>query len=98
MKNMTPEDIKYLSSFLSIVCDETRLLILYALNEKPLCVSEIVVKTGKSQSLVSHQLAVLKRSGLVSSKREGNRVIYNLKGSSVEKILNTAHDHIIKED
>ena len=97
MKHSLTEDIQLLSGFFSVISDETRLLILYALKEKPLCVSEICLATGKSQSLISHQLVVLKNNNLVESERKGNFVYYKLKDNCVESIIDSTFKHVIKE-
>lgn len=58
------------------------------------CVSEIVVETGCSQSLISHQLKVLKDLDVVKSRKEGLRVYYSLKDGHIKEILNTLKEHV----
>ena len=61
------------------------------------CVGEIVNETGASQSLVSHQLKVLKDAKLVSFKKEGTKVIYYLDDYHVRDLLNVVYDHVTEE-
>lgn len=53
-----------------ILGDETRLRIFALLTKAELCVCEIEDLLGLSQSLVSNHLAVLRRAGLVESRRD----------------------------
>lgn len=56
-------------------------------------VSEIVEETGASQSLVSHQLKVLKDFDLVATRREGKKIYYSLQDGHVKQLLSVALDH-----
>jgi ArsR family transcriptional regulator len=50
-------------------------------------VSEIVGVAGCSQALVSQQLRILKDQGVLTSRREGNYVFYDLQNRSVLLLL-----------
>ena len=58
------------------------------------CVSEIVDETKCSQSLVSHQLKVLKDADLVKTRKVGLRVYYSLKDGHVKELLNILKEHV----
>ena len=58
------------------------------------CVSEIVEETNCSQSLVSHQLKVLRDLDVVKSRKDGLRVYYSLKDGHIKEILNTLKEHV----
>ena len=58
------------------------------------CVSEIVETTGCSQSLVSHQLKVLKDADIVKTRRDGLKIYYSLKDAHVKELLNVVKDHV----
>jgi len=58
--------------------DETRLLILKALFEGEKCGTELARELGLSQPHVAHHLGILKRAGLVDSRRLGRKVCYHL--------------------
>ena len=47
-----------------------------------------------SKSSVSHQLAKMKESGVVKSRREGKEVYYSLDDDHVSEIFATTLDHI----
>ena len=62
------------------------------------CVSDIVNETGASQSLVSHQLKVLKDADLVRTRKEGTKVYYSLKDKHVRLLLGVAYEHVMEEE
>lgn len=57
------------------------------------CVSDIVNNTNCSQSLVSHQLKVLKDNDIVKTRREGLRIYYSLKDGHIKELLNIVKEH-----
>ena len=59
-----------LGALLRALSDETRLRIFALLTKTELCVCEIEDILDLSQSLVSNHLAVLRRAGLVESRRD----------------------------
>lgn len=65
-------------AFCRALSDETRQKILQMLREREMCVSEIVDAFAMSQPTISHHLAVLKNTGLVSDRKEGKQVYYSL--------------------
>jgi DNA-binding transcriptional ArsR family regulator len=69
------------------VAEETRLQILHRLMEGPAAVAELVAEVGKSQSLVSNHLAVLKEANLVVFEHEGRKSIYRLANASVATLV-----------
>ena len=58
--------------------DETRLRILNLLQQRELCVCQIVEVLGLGQSKVSRHLAHLRGAGLVSDRREATWMYYSL--------------------
>lgn len=95
--------IDKMEQILNIASDFTRLKILYTLftDDKSLVeksVSEIVEEVGASQSLVSHQLKVLKDAGLVSARKDGLRVYYSLKDNHVYQLVMVVEEHVLEEE
>jgi DNA-binding transcriptional ArsR family regulator len=59
--------------------DPTRLTLAAALREgEELCVCDLSWIAGRSQNLVSHHLRLLRRHGMVRSRRDGKLVMYSL--------------------
>ena len=89
-----PSRIEDAAMFFKVLGDPTRLRIVYALFEEELCVNELSGKIDLSVSAVSHQLALLKRSKLVASRRDGKQVFYHLDDDHVSTILDVAQIHL----
>ena len=62
------------------------------------CVNDIANGIGASQSLVSHQLKVLKDADLVGTRKEGTKVYYSLKDKHVRMLLGVAYEHVMEEE
>lgn len=67
-----------------------RIRVLELLRDGPLAVRELLAAIDIEASNLSQQLAVLRRSGLVSATREGTSVIYALPTPEVAELLSTA--------
>jgi len=93
--SMPGEDTLFdLSELFKLFGDSTRIKILYCLFASEMCVCDIATLLEMSQSAISHQLAVLKRSKLVSARREGKTVFYSLADDHVRTILNQGIEHV----
>ena len=57
----------------------SRLMMLDALAEAEMCVSDLTELVGADQSTVSKHLAVLKNAGIVADRKEGVMTVYRLK-------------------
>ena len=67
-----------------------RILELLAAGEVP--VRDLLADTGMEASHLSQHLAVLRRAGVVASRREGNAVYYRTAHSSVDSLLAAARE------
>ena len=96
---LIPNDsiIDEMESLLNIASDFTRLKIMYTISEGEKSVNEIVSEVGASQSLVSHQLKILRKANLVSTRREGTHVFYALADDHVIALLNVVYEHVTEE-
>ncbi len=77
--------------------DSTRAKILYALEKQPLCVRDIAILIGISESGISHQLSTLKDKRLVKATRNGNVMYYSLSYEHIHNLLKEAEyyaDHV----
>lgn len=71
----------------SALADPRRILILYALHEKPCNVSELAHALGLTQSAASRHLNLLRERGLAVAQREGQSVVYALADARVIQAL-----------
>ena len=60
------------------LADPTRLMLADALLDGPLCVCDLAWVAERAQNLVSHHIGVLRRAGLVSGRRDGKMMMYEL--------------------
>ncbi|AXI79056.1 ArsR/SmtB family transcription factor [Peterkaempfera bronchialis] len=67
-----------------------RIRVLELLQDGPLPVRELLAAIDIEASSLSQQLAVLRRTGLVGSTREGNTVVYALSTPDVAELLRAA--------
>ena len=75
--------------------DRTRLEIIEMLREfGEMSVTDIQIKLGKEQNLISHHLACLKNCGIVSSRKNGKSVIYSIRGKRISKLLAITDEHV----
>ena len=60
------------------LADPTRILILYALDERPRNVTEITAELHISQPTTSRHLKILRERSLVHTERQGTTITYHL--------------------
>lgn len=87
-------EVYQISDFFKIFGDSTRLKILWALDDNPLCVGDLCNIVDITKSAASHQLNILKANKLVKYKKEGKNVIYSLDDEHVAFIIETARKHL----
>lgn len=94
-EKMPPEEeLSDLAEFFKVFGDGTRLKILYVLLSAEMCVYDIAMALGMSQSAISHQLRVLKQMDLVKNRRDGKTIFYSLADAHIVTILSQGLDHI----
>jgi DNA-binding transcriptional ArsR family regulator len=72
----------------SALADPNRILLLYALSEKPHNVSDLCDEVGTNQPTTSRHLKILRDAGLVISERQGANVEYRLTDMRLIEALN----------
>jgi ArsR family transcriptional regulator, lead/cadmium/zinc/bismuth-responsive transcriptional repressor len=87
-------ELAALAELFRLYADPTRLRILDALGTGELCVCDIAVVLGMTQSAVSHQLATLRHARLVRTRKEGKIVYYTLDDGHVGAIVDMARTHL----
>jgi len=72
------EDIERASRSLKAMSHPLRLKILCVLGDREVSVQDIVDNVGTSQSNISQHLAILRDKGILSSRKDANRVYYRV--------------------
>ena len=86
------EDIDRASRSLKAMSHPLRLRILCTLGEDEVSVQDIVGNVGTSQSNISQHLAILRNKGILSSRKDANKVYYRVGDSRTLKLINMMHD------
>ncbi|NGX08163.1 transcriptional regulator [Mycobacteroides franklinii] len=78
------------ADFFKTLGHPVRIRVLELLSERDQAVSEMLPEVGIEAANLSQQLAVLRRAGLVTARREGQSVLYTLTSPRVAELLATA--------
>lgn len=89
------ETLFELSEFFKFFGDTTRIRIIQILIAGEISVTEIAEKLNLEQSLISHQLRILRTANLVKPRREGRKMFYSLDDEHIEEIFNAGLTHIL---
>ncbi len=74
---------------MKVLANPDRLLILCQLSQQEMCVGELEASLGIVQPTLSQQLTVLRHAELVSTRREGKNIFYQLTSESALAVMNT---------
>ncbi|WP_406391177.1 metalloregulator ArsR/SmtB family transcription factor [Streptomyces sp. NBC_00882] len=75
------------AEFFRMLGHPVRIRVLELLQDGPMPVRELLAAIEVEPSSLSQQLAVLRRSGIVTSKREGSTVVYALASGDVADLM-----------
>lgn len=75
-----------LSTTFHALSDPNRQKVLDLLKKKEMAVSEIAAYLNITPPTLSHHLDILKRANLISSRRDGQRILYSLNLSVFEEV------------
>ncbi len=81
------EDIERASRSLKAMSHPLRLKILCTLGDQEVSVQGIVERVGTSQSNISQHLAILRDKGILSSRKDANRVFYKVVDSRTLQLI-----------
>lgn len=91
---LSEDEYGRLAQLFKAMGDPTRLRILRALDEEEMCVCDLALYLGISESAVSHQLRLLRQLHLVANRREGQVLYYRLDDHHVGQLVHLALIHI----
>ena len=93
------EDIDRASRSLKAMSHPLRLKILCTLGDQEVSVQDIVDQVGTSQSNISQHLAILRDKGILTSRKDANRVFYRVSDNRTLRLICMmrevfcSHDH-----
>ncbi len=80
------------AQLMKALAHESRLMVLCALSEGELAVKDLNERVPVSQSVLSQHLAVLRREGLVDTRREAQTIYYSLADGPAHAVIDLLHD------
>jgi DNA-binding transcriptional ArsR family regulator len=78
MSEILIEQAEQQADLCRVFSNPCRLLILWALAERELPVTEIAAQVGSSMQNVSQHLSLLKRRNLITARRDGQHIYYRI--------------------
>ncbi|MFD8419564.1 ArsR/SmtB family transcription factor [Streptomyces sp. NPDC059466] len=94
------EQFALAAELLALLGDRTRLALLHALTEGEADVTTLTESCGAARPAVSQHLARLRLAGLVTTRKEGRRVVYALRDGHLRRVVDEAlnlADHRISD-
>lgn len=74
-------------SYMKVLANSHRLIVMCHITEQPRCVSELVALTGMSQPALSHQLARLRDEEMVATQRKGKEIYYRIANRQLASLV-----------
>jgi len=87
---LTGEQVAAAVTAFALLADPTRVRMLWALREAELDVASLAAVAGCRPTVASQHLSKLRFAGLVEGTRQGQRVVYRLRGGHVRALLTEA--------
>jgi DNA-binding transcriptional ArsR family regulator len=89
------EYVALAAGLLGLLSHETRLHLVLTLAQGPATVTELCARLNLGQSNASHHLALLRTAGLVSDRRDGQFVVYQLNVPVWRRVADGFFDHLL---
>ncbi len=90
--------IQQLAEQFRLFGDATRVKLLWALSQGPMCVCDLVELMDCTQSAVSHQLRLLRQARLVRFEKKGKSSVYMLDDEHVWQIIRMGLNHVTEQE
>ncbi|WP_065962260.1 ArsR/SmtB family transcription factor [Streptomyces sparsogenes] len=87
------EQLARAAEVLGLLADRTRLALLHTLSGGEADVTTLTAACGAARPAVSQHLAKLRLAGLVTSRKDGRRVVYTLQDGHLARLVAEALDH-----
>jgi ArsR family transcriptional regulator len=91
---LTHTVLQDLAETFKVLGDPTRLNIINLLSKQELCVCDLASLLSATNSLISHQLRILRNLRLVKVRREGQNAFYSLDDDHIRHLFNEGLIHV----
>jgi len=95
-RSFQPESFELEAAYLQAMAHPVRLYLLHFLASGPKCNCEIVPSLGLDHSTISRHLNTLKRAGILSSYKEGVKVMFHIQDERVLALMETVSAMVAK--
>lgn len=86
--------LSHLADTFQMLANPTRLRIVEALTRRDLCVWDLALLAGTSQSAASHHLRQLRQMRIVRYRREGRLAVYSLDDEHIAELFRIGCEHV----
>ncbi len=90
------EELQRIATRFKMLGEPMRLRILQAVCQEPHTVNDIVNATGSTQANVSKHLALLAAAGILTRKKDGQRVYYGMKDQMTVKLCELVRSQLVE--
>ena len=84
------------SSLLKVLANQDRLLLLCQMTQGEYCVSELEELTGVRQPTLSQQLTVLRDEAMVSTRRKGKQIYYQIASTEAMAVMQVLYEQFCR--
>lgn len=79
-------DLELILETCTLLWEPNKLNIFIMLEDKELCICEIINKLNIKQNMVSHHVSILKRAWILKSRKDWTKVFYSIDKEKYERI------------
>lgn len=94
-----PELSQFTAEFFKVLAHPLRVRIMDALRSGEIAVNDLSSRLKVEQSTLSQQLAILRKSNVVTGRKEGQNVYYSIQDQAIFRVLDAArqvfNNHLI---
>ena len=94
-----PELSHFTAEFFKVLAHPLRVRIVDALRSGEIAVNDLSVRLKVEQSTLSQQLGILRKSNVVTGRKEGQNVYYSIQDKAIFRVLDAArqvfNNHLI---
>lgn len=91
------DDLDDASSLLKVMAGRHRFALAMALLNGEMTVTALARATGNRETASSQQLSILREAGIVTTRREGQRIYYSLTSPEARQVLQSMLDILRKQ-
>jgi DNA-binding transcriptional ArsR family regulator len=88
------DELAYLADLFQLLASPSRLRIVEALARRELCVCDLALVVGLSQSAVSHHLRQMRQQRIVRWRKDGRMAYYRLVDAHISRLFGTGLEHV----